>query len=403
MHFLQKKCNLSYKIYKLKELKVIKTYKYKLNPNKVQQATFDSWVGINRYLYNIALEHRITAYKSNKTSISKFEQYNQLTEAKKDVELFFLKRVHSQVLQETLDRVDKAYRNFFKGSGFPQFQKKGSYNSFTFKQGVRIEGNKVRLPKIGFVKFFNSRTFEGKIKTVTVIKELDKWYVCFAVETSPIIYINSQDVGIDMGITKLATLSDGTVIENPKFLNGLKNKIRILSRKLARQKKGSNSREKTKCKLAKTYQKLRRCRTDYLHKATTNITNKYGIIYVEDLKIKNMSKSSKGTAESPGKNVKAKSGLNRSLLDVSIGIFFSQLEYKTKFKGGHLEKVNPAYTSQKCSVCEYTSKKNRKTQSCFDCQSCGHKENADLNAAKNILGSGRTKSTQRRALAHACT
>jgi len=383
-------------------LKLIKTYKYKLKPNKRQRETFESWLGINRYVYNIALEHRITAYKSNKTSISKYEQYNQLTDAKTDSELSFLKTVHSQVLQETLDRVDKAYQSFFRGSGFPKFQKKGFYNSFTFKQGVRIEGNKVRLPKIGFVKFFNSRTFEGKIKTVTVIKEIDDWYVCFAVEISQTIRTDSQDVGIDMGITKLATLSDGTIIENPKFLNSLKRKLRILNRKLARQKKGSNSREKTKRKLAKTYQKLRRCRMDYIHKATTNITNLYDTIYVEDLKLKNMSKSSKGTAESSGKNVKAKSGLNRSLLDASIGIFFSQLEYKTKFSGGSFVKVNPAYTSQKCSVCEYTSKDNRKTQAGFECQSCGHKENADLNAAKNILGSGRSKSTERRALAHAC-
>lgn len=383
-------------------MKLIKTYKYKLKPNKGQRETFESWVGINRYLYNIALEHRITAYRSNKTSISKYEQYNQLTDAKKDNKLSFLKTVHSQVLQETLDRVDKAYKSFFKGSGFPRFQKKGFYNSFTFKQGVRIEGSKVRLPKIGFVKFFNSRTFEGKIKTVTVIKEIDDWYICFAVEIAQRIHTNSQDVGIDMGITKLSTLSDGTIIENPKFLNSLKRKIRILSRKLARQKKGSNSREKTKRKLANIYQKLRRCRTDYIHKATSNITNKYGAIYVEDLKLKNMSKSSKGTTESHGSNIKAKSGLNRSLLDASIGTFFSQLEYKTKFNGGVFVKVNSAYTSQKCSICKYISKENRTTQSSFECQSCEHKENADINAAKNILGSGRSKSTERRALAQAC-
>jgi len=382
-------------------LKLIKTYKYKLRPNKTQIATFESWLGINRYLYNIALEHRITAYQSNKTSISKFEQYNQLKECKDTAELSFLKLVHSQVLQETLDRVDKAFKNFFRGSGFPRFQKKGFYNSFTFKQGIRLECNKIRLPKIGFVRFFNSRRFEGKIKTATIIKELDSWYVCITVEEQPTIRLNSQEVGIDMGVAKLATLSNGRVIENPKFLSKFKSKIRILNRKLARQKKGSNLREKTKSKLAKTYQKLRRCRLDYIHKATTNITNEYGTIYVEDLKLSNMTKSAKGNSEKPGKNVKAKSGLNRSLLDSSIGIFLNQLEYKTAFKSGDFQKVNPQYTSQTCCECGYKSKNNRKTQSKFECLDCGHSDNADINAAKNIIGLGKSKSRQRGALARA--
>lgn len=383
-------------------MKLIKTYKYKLRPNATQRAIFEQWLGINRYLYNNALEHRITAYQSAKVSIHRFEQHKQLSEVRNSDGFKFLKLVPLQTLRDTLDRVNKAFESFFNGAGFPKFQKKRNYNSFSFKESVRIEGNKIKLPKIGFVKFFNSRTFEGKIKYTTVVKELNDWYVCICVEQQPTIRIDSQDVGIDMGIARLATLSDGTHYENPAFLKQYARELRILQRKLSRQKKGSNSMAKTVQQLAKLWQKIRRCRLDYLHKMTTEITRKYSVIYVEDLNLKGMTKSAKGTLEQPGKNVKAKSGLNRSLTDACIGIALEQLQYKTVFQSGIFEKVNPQYTSQKCSCCGHTSKNNRKSQELFLCEACFFTCNADDNASNNILGSGRTKSTQRRALACAC-
>lgn len=382
-------------------MKLIKTYKYKLRPNPTQKVTFESWLGINRYLYNNALEHRITAYQSAKVSVSRFDQYNQLVVAKKEAELSFLKQVHSEVLQETLDRVDKAFKSFYNGAGFPKFQGKRFYSSFTFKRSVEIKGNKIKLPKIGWVRFFNSRIFEGKIKYTTVVKELDDWYVCVCVEQNPIIRIDSQDVGIDMGVARLATLSDGTFYENPKFVKQYAKEMRILQRKLARQVKDSKSREKTKRKITKLYQKIRRCRLDYTHKMTTEITSKYNVIYVEHLNLKGMTKSSKGNAEQHGKMVKQKSGLNRVLLDTCIGITFNQLEYKTKFQSGTFLKVNPAYTSQKCSCCGHTSKNNRQSQELFLCEVCFFKANADDNASQNIISSGRTESRKRGALARA--
>jgi len=380
-------------------VKLHKTYKYKLRPTVTQEATFESWLGICRYVYNNALEHRIISYKSAGVSISRFDQYNQLVVAKKEESLSFIKEVHSHVLGDTLDRVDKAYKTFFKGKGFPKFQGRLHYKSFTFKRSVSIKGNKIKLPKIGLVRFFNSRSFEGKIKTATIIKELNSWYICLVVEQSPTIRIESQDVGIDMGIARLATLSDGTYYENPKFLKKYQSQMRVLQRKLARQVKGSNSRAKTNHRLSKLWQKIRRCRLDYLHKMTTEITSKYNVIYIEDLKLGNMTKSAKGTIDNPGSKVKAKAGLNRVLRDACIGIIFKQLEYKTQFQCGTFIKVNPAYTSQKCSSCGHTSKVNRQSQKTFLCEACSFKANADDNASNNILGSGRTKSRQREALA----
>lgn len=382
---------------------MFKVYKYKLKPNVTQKNIFERWLGTCRYLYNVALEHRISVYQSAKVQVSRFEQYNQLVKCKKMDSFEWLAEVHSEVTQEALDRVDKSFKNFFKsGFGFPKFAKRDKYSSFTFKRSVSVHGKFVRLPKIGLVRFYNSRTFEGKIKYVHIVKELNSWYICFCVEQQPVARIESQDVGIDMGVVRLATLSDGSYFENPKFLAQHARKIRILQRKLARQKKGSNSREKTKHRLAKEWQKVRRKRSDHLHKVSTSICRKFTTIYIEDLKLANMTKSSKGTIKNPGKMVKQKAGLNKSILDAGLHQFRQMLEYKTAFQSGTLVAVNPVYTSQTCSCCGHIAKENRTSQSVFQCVSCSFAENADVNAAKNIRASGRSLSTKREALACAC-
>jgi len=383
-------------------MKMFKTYKYKLKPNYTQVKCFEQHLGACRYLHNVALEHRICSYRSAKVSISFFDQSKELTQCKKMEGFEWLNDISSEALEGCLKRLDLSFKKFFKGSGFPKWAKKDKYNSFDFRKRIRIKSNKVRLPKIGYVGFYNSRTFEGKIKRVTIIKELKSWYILFCVEQKPVCRIESQDVGIDMGVKHLMTTSNGEHIKNPLFLKVNLKHLRILQRKLARQKKGSNSREKTKWQISKLWQKIRRQRVDYLHKVTTNLCREYTTIYAEDLKLKNMTKSAKGNMENPGRMVKQKSGLNRSLLDSCIAQTLAYLEYKTKFQSGIFLKVNPAYTSQKCSCCGSVNKENRKSQSAFQCTSCSFAENADINAAKNIQASGRSLSTKRRALAHAC-
>lgn len=382
---------------------MFKTYKYKLKPNNTQIKTFEKWLGTCRYLYNVALEHRISAYQSARVSVSRFDQYNQLVVAKNAEGLEWIKEVHSEVLQETLDRVDKSFQNFFKlNFGFPKWAKRDKYSSFTFKRSVSIEGKYVKLPKIGLVRFYNSRTFKGKIKYVTLVKELGSWYICFCVEQQPITRIENQGVGIDLGVVRLATLSNGDHYDNPMFFKHHARELRILQRKLARQKKGSNYREKTKQRIAKLWQKIRRKRTDYLHKVSTEICDNFTAIYLENLNLADMTKSAKGTIENPGKNVRAKSGLNRSLLDSNLHQFGSMLEYKTKFQSGTFVKVSPAYTSQTCSECGCVNKQNRISQSVFQCVDCSFTANADFNAAKNIQASGRSLSAQGGTLVRAC-
>ncbi len=346
---------------------------------------FERWLGINRYLYNSALEHRITAYKSTKVSITKYEQYNELPQIKKD--LPFVALVYSDVLQETLDRVDKAFKAFFRGSGFPRFQGKKFYTSFTFKRNISVQGNYIKLPKIGLVKFFNSREIPGEIKTATIKKQIDGWCVCISakIETQPITIDNSHAIGIDKGISIFAATSDCKKIITPLFLEPTLCKMRVLQRKLARQKKGSNSREKTKIRIAKLHLKIARQRNDFLHKVSTQIAQEYSACYVEDLKIKNMTKLN--------------STLSRRLLDSGFYNFRLLLKYKFEFRGNTFLAVPPHYTSQTCNVCGYTDKENRTSQSKFKCSSCGHTDNADINAAKNIKAKGISFVSKRKAVA----
>jgi len=366
-------------------MKSHKTYKYKLRLTKVQENTFDSYINTCRYVFNVALEGRVLAYKMRNKSVSRFDQYKELTDAKK--EFPFISEVHSDVLQEALDRVDKSYANFFIGSGFPRFAKKGEYNSFTYKRKFEIHRGYIKLPKIGNVKYFNSRPVQGLPKIATIIKEGNNFFISIVCEIDvPDVVVNgSYPIGIDVGIAKFAYLSNNTSIETPLFLQPNLAKLRRLQRKLHRQVKGSGSREKTKQKIFTLHRKIINSRLDFLHKESTKIANEFSSCYIEDLKLLNM--------------VKLNSTLSRKMLDSGFGTFKELLIYKFKERGKHLGLVNPAYTSQTCSECFSVDKKSRLSQSEYACTSCGHVENADLNASKNIMRKGISQSTKAQALA----
>lgn len=367
-------------------IKLIKTYKYKLQLTKKQEKTCNSWVNSCRTLYNLALSERIMVYEMRKKSVSKYDQYNQLPELKK---LYpWMGEVYSDTIQEVLDRLDKSYQNFFKGSGFPKFAKKGFYNSFTFKRSFKVSEKTVKLPKIGKVKYFNSRDIIGTPKTATIVKEGNDWFISITSEyetnIDDIVVDNSNAIGIDVGVAVFATLSDGTTIETPLFLENSLNKLKILNKKLSRQKKGSNERIKTIVKLQKLHKKIANSRKDFLHKQSTIIANKYSACYIEDLKLQKMNTIN--------------STLTRKMSDSGFGIFKIFLQYKFKERGKYLGLINPAYTSQTCNSCGTIDKKSRLSQSEFVCTSCGFIDNADLNAAKNIKSKGITQEAKRKTL-----
>ena len=378
---------------------MLKACKIRLYPNKEQKQIIASQIGGSRYIFNRMLALKIYTYKKFGKNISKYDLIKRATKLRKRDKTSWLKDIDSQVLQQSISNMDSAYKNFFRrvkqggAVGFPKFKSKHhSRQSFQYPQRVKLNENKnkIYLPKVGWVKCKGFRKdFIGKIKTVTISLEAYQYHASILVDDgieNKSINHNNQIVGLDVGVKLVVADSNGNKIEALKLEREL-TKLRKRAKQLSRKKKGSNNRFKAKQKLAKINLKIANKRKDFLHKLSTKYSENQAIV-VEDLKIKNMSKSAKGTTETPGKNVKAKAGLNRVITQQSWGMFFEMLEYKLKRNGGELIKVNPKFTSQTCPKCGYISKENRLSQSKFVCQKCNYSNNADIVGALNILARG---------------
>jgi putative transposase len=347
------------------------TYKFRLYPTKVQERRLEDTLETCRRLYNRMLDDRI----KNHTGF--FEQKKRLVKLKKEDK--YLKEVHSQVLQDVILRLDKAFQSYFAGlSKFPKFKRRRRYNSFTYPQhgkGFRLIGNRIKLGMIGEIKVKVHRAIEGKIKAATIIRDVDQWFVALSVE-EPMqrqqSHENDRAVGVDLGITNVIALSDGTLIDGPRFLKKAEEKIKALQRTLSRKKKGSKRREKARMLLAKAWRKVRRQRDDFAHKISNKLAKEYGTIVFEDLNIKSMVK-------------------NHSLASAIMDSCWYKLRqftaYKAERRGGRAILVNPAGTSQKCSGCGETVKKPL-SERAHVCPKCGLILDRDVNAARNILALG---------------
>ena len=308
-----------------------------------------------------------------------------------------MKECPSQAIQQKLKDLEKAFKDCFDkkqpNKRLPRFKKKGQGDSFRYPQGFKVSGNQVFLPKLGWLRFRKSREIKGVIKNITVRGKEDNWYISIQVEQEFQAPNNSSRsiVGIDMGVSRFATLSTGEYIEPVNSYKDNLNKLAIVQRSMARKKKFSNNWRKARTKLQKLHSKIANIRRDFLHKSSTEISKNHAMIVLEDLKVSNMSKSAKGTIDEPGKNVKAKSGLNRSILDQSWHEFKRQLIYKQEWQGGDVLVVPPHNTSIACPKCNHKDKENRLSQSNFECKSCGYINNADVVGAINVLRVGHTR------------
>jgi putative transposase len=376
----------------------MRTYKYRLYPTKQQEEKLAWTLDRTRELYNAALQERREIYKYTKTGTTYNAQANQLPEIKEIREEY--KEIHSQVLQDTLRRVDKAMKAFFRRvksgevPGFPRFQGKNRYDSFTYPQaGFAIEGRKLVLSKIGAVKMKLHRKVQGIIKTCTIKREGDHWYVCLACEVEQVKRTPYTDevVGIDLGVSKLATLSTGDVIENPCHYRKAEAKLARAQQELARKKRGSNRRKKAVQKVAKLHRKTRNQRNDYLHKHSRWLVDCYETIVFEDIAPANLSKRAKpkqdeATGQYLPNGASAKSGLNKSILDAGWHQFITFCEYKAVDAGTRVVRVDPKYTSQICSSCGAVVKK-KLSERWHSCE-CGCELDRDHNAALNIRALG---------------
>ena len=371
-----------------------KAFKFELMPKGVHVRKMNQFCGCSRFVFNKALGWQNEQYQANNEFKFSYTKIANLLPSWKN-EFSWLKDCHSQVLQQSLKDLEASFRNFFaKRADFPKFQKKGVKNSFRFPQGVKIEQQNCRifLPKIGWVKYRNSRDIVGLIKNVTISQKCSKWYASIQTEFEHDIPTPSGgELGIDMGIARFATLSNGSFLKPLNSYKVQQYQLAKLQKQMSHKKKFSKNWLKAKNKVSKLHSHIANARRDHLHKASSNISKNHAIVYVEDLKVSNMSKSAKGNSEQHGKKVKQKSGLNRSILDQSWFEFRRQLDYKLLWNGGYLIAVNPKNTSRTCPICGHISKENRQTQAQFECVQCEFSSNADEVAAINILRAGRAQ------------
>lgn len=348
-----------------------------------------------RFVFNKGLAIQKENYEAGNKFIGYVAMANQLTQWRNSVETPWLKEAPCHPLQHALKDLDRAYKNFFaKRAQFPRFKKRGTGSSFRYPDSKQIKldqpNSRIFLPKLGWIRYRKSREIMGELCNVTVTHNGSKWFVSVQTERqeNPPKQTVTTAVGIDVGIARFATLSDGHYVAPLNSFKKHQERLRRYQQRMARKIKFSNNWKKAKAKVQKVHIGIANARKDFLHKTTTAISKNHALVCIEDLQVKSMLKTAAGTKEQPGKQVRQKSNLNRSILDQGWGIFRSQLEYKLGWNGGLLFAVPPENTSRTCPNCDHISDHNRKTQSQFLCVCCGYKNNADIVGAINILERG---------------
>jgi putative transposase len=375
----------------------LQAFKYELKPNGEQARSMRRFAGSCRFVYNKALALQSARYARGEKKLGYAGLCKQLTEWRNSADTVWLATAPVHPLQQTLKDLERAYANFFaKRADFPRFKKKGQHDSFRYPDPKQIkldQGNsRLFLPKLGWLHYRNSREVLGTVKNVTVRQSCGTWFVSIQTEREverPM--PQGIAVGIDMGVARFATLSDGTFYAPVNSFKRHETRLRKAQQALSRKVKFSTNGKKAKARLQRIHARIGNVRRDFLHKTSTTISKNHAMVCIEDLPVRNMSKSAAGTIEQPGRNVSAKSGLNKSILDQGWFEFRRQLDYKLAWLGGWLVAVPPQNTSRTCPCCGHVSADNRQTQARFACVECGFEENADVVGAINVLRAGHAR------------
>lgn len=358
---------------------MIRSYKYRIYPSHAQETLLENWLNLCCELYNAGLQERRDAYRIARKTIAYKDQQNQLPEIKAIRPE--LGMIHSQVLQDVLKRLDKAFAAFFRRvkrgekPGFPRFHSRARYNSFTFSQsGFAIESGKLKLSKVGRVKIKLHRPIQGRIKTLSIKRiGAGKWFACFSVEVEPQPLPESTEVvGIDMGLKSFAVLSTGEVIDNPKFFRAEERRLAKAQKKLSAAAKGSPERAKRRKAVAHVYERITSKRRDFAHKLSHYLVTRFGIIVFEDLNIREMLKNP---------------CLAKSIADAAWNQTIQFTAYKAENAGRLEVEVNPRGTSKTTACCGKTVDISLSDR-VIHCPECHSVTDRDWNASLNILSLG---------------
>jgi putative transposase len=387
----------------------IKAFHFQLRARPLVESQLRRFAGMGRQVWNMALAEQRARHLRGEKYAGHAEMCKWLTAWRNTPATAWLAEGPTHPQQQVLRRLDEAYRRFFAAAkagkaggrgrtGPPSFKRYGDEPGIRFPDPEQFSmdgaNGRIKLPKLGWVRLRMSQPVEGALRNVSITKEGSgagaKWFASIQVEARKTVQALglAPTLGIDLGLAAFAASSDGVIVAPLKALAKQQVRLRHYQRSVARKKKGSANRKKAVTKLGALHRRIARQRCDWLQKLTTGLADMHPVIALEDLRIKSISASAAGTIAAPGKNVRQKAGLNRGILDAAWGEFARQLAYKVEWRGGQVILVNPAYTSRTCRMCEHESKENRKTQSVFSCVACGHTENADVHAAKNVLAAG---------------
>lgn len=356
---------------------MIRTFKYPLLPNSRQERVLSGWLELNRQLYNAGLEQRREAYRLRGKTLTYFTQTKELTELRAADERY--KTVPVEISRSALRTLHRAFDGFFRRvkagdkPGYPRFRGRERYDSFNIGRAT-VRSNRVYVPKLGGVKFNRYRDVEGIVRDVTLRKKNGKWFVCISCDLgeAPQKIPVAKAVGIDLGLTSFAALSDGSVIENPRYFKAGQESLAVRQRKLACKRHGSNSRQRARILVGKSYEHIHNQRLDFSRKLAKELFNRFDLIAYEDLNISAM----------------VQSHLSKSISDASWKIFIGALNNRAENAGRWAVPVNPRNTTKTCSRCGNLVPKDlsERVHSC----SCGLVLDRDINAAINILALGKS-------------
>ena len=372
-------------------------FKFELMPDGQQIRLMRQFAGACRFVFNRALALQKVRYVQGQKKLGYASLCKLLTEWRHSDETSWLAEAPTHPLQQALKDLERGYANFFaKRAQFPRFRKKGQSDRFRYPDPNQIrldKGNdRIFLPKLGWLRYRNSREVLGAVKNVTVSLSCGKWFVAIQTQREveqPI--PKGGAVGIDMGIARFATLSDGSFHAPLGSFKRHEGRLRRAQQVMSRKQKFSQNWRKARTRIQRIHARIGNARRDYLHKCSSTISENHAFVCIEDLQVRNMSRSAAGTIEQPGRNVRAKAGLNKAILDQGWFEFRRQLDYKLAWNGGHLIAVAPQNTSRTCPDCGHVSANNRRTQARFACVGCGFEEHADVVGAINILRAGHAR------------